>query len=93
MILSFRCKKTEAFFRTGNAPAAWKDIKAVAGRKLDYLNSAAALSDLRSPPGNRLEPLFKDRKGQHSIRVNDRWRVCFVWTNAGPTQVELVDYH
>ncbi|HCL75100.1 MAG TPA: plasmid maintenance system killer protein [Pseudomonas sp.] len=57
------------------------------------LNAATELRDLRSPPGNRLEPLHGDRVGQHSIRINDQWRICFVWTDAGPTQVEIVDYH
>ncbi len=57
------------------------------------LNAATELRDLRSPPGNRLEPLQGNRAGQHSIRINDQWRICFVWTDAGPTQVEIVDYH
>ncbi|WP_376751916.1 type II toxin-antitoxin system RelE/ParE family toxin [Stutzerimonas nitrititolerans] len=65
----------------------------VATRKLAMLNVATELRDLRSPPGNRLEPLQGDRVGQHSIRINDQWRICFVWTDAGPTQVEIVDYH
>ncbi len=57
------------------------------------LNAATELRDLRSPPGNRLEPLHGNRAGQHSIRINDQWRICFVWTDAGPMQVEIVDYH
>lgn len=65
----------------------------VARRKLRYLNAAGDLGDLRSPPGNRLEALAGDRKGQHSIRVNDQFRVCFVWTAEGPAEVEIVDYH
>jgi toxin HigB-1 len=65
----------------------------VARRKLRYLNAADDLSDLRSPPGNRLEALAGDRKGQHSIRINDQFRVCFVWTAEGPADVEIVDYH
>ncbi|WP_312243641.1 type II toxin-antitoxin system RelE/ParE family toxin [Stutzerimonas nitrititolerans] len=65
----------------------------VATRKLAMLNAATELRDLRSPPGNRLEPLHGDRVGQHSIRINDQWRICFIWTDAGPTQVEIVDYH
>ncbi|WP_312245858.1 type II toxin-antitoxin system RelE/ParE family toxin [Stutzerimonas nitrititolerans] len=65
----------------------------IATRKLAMLNAATELRDLRSPPGNRLEPLHGDRVGQHSIRINDQWRICFVWTDAGPTQVEIVDYH
>ena len=62
-------------------------------RKLRQVGSAIALSDLRSPPGNRLEALEGDRSGQHSIRINDQWRICFVWTDAGPEEVEIVDYH
>jgi toxin HigB-1 len=65
----------------------------VARRKLRYLHAAATLSDLRSPPGNRLEALAGGRKGQHSIRINNQFRVCFVWTVEGPTEVEIVDYH
>ena len=65
----------------------------VAARKLDQLDSATALDELRVPPGNRLEALMRDRKGQHSIRINDRYRICFIWTNLGPDQVEIVDYH
>lgn len=65
----------------------------MARRKLRYLNAAANLDDLRSPPGNRLEALAGDRKGQHSIRVNDQFRICFVWKKEGPTDVEIVDYH
>ena len=71
----------------------FRNIAVVALRKLDYLNAAAALADLRAPPGNRLEALHGDRAGQHSIRVNDQWRVCFVWTDAGPAEVEICDYH
>jgi proteic killer suppression protein len=62
-------------------------------RKMTMLDSAMVLSDLKSPPGNRLEPLKGARKGQHSIRINDQWRICFVWTDSGPTEVEIVDYH
>jgi proteic killer suppression protein len=62
-------------------------------RKLLMLNAAARLDDLRAPPGNRLEALKGDRKGRHSIRVNQQWRVCFRWTDNGPTNVEIVDYH
>ncbi|WP_164243133.1 type II toxin-antitoxin system RelE/ParE family toxin, partial [Stenotrophomonas maltophilia] len=65
----------------------------VATRKLAMLHAATELRDLRSPPGNRLEPLQGKRAGQHSIRINDQWRVCFVWTDAGPEEVEIVDYH
>ncbi len=69
------------------------DLVKVARRKLRYLNAAADLRDLRSPPGNRLEALGGDRKGQHSIRINNQFRVCFVWTAEGPAEVEIVDYH
>lgn len=62
-------------------------------RKLRQVGSAIALNDLRTPPGNRLEALKGDRVGQHSIRMNDQWRICFVWTDAGPEEVEIVDYH
>ena len=69
------------------------NIESVARRKLDQLDAAHVLLDLSSPPGNHLEALQRDRKGQHSIRINDQWRVCFVWTAQGPTDVEIVDYH
>jgi len=62
-------------------------------RKLVVLDAAVTLGDLRSPPGNRLEALKGDRSGQHSIRINDQWRICFVWTDSGPEEVEIVDYH
>ena len=68
-------------------------IKTVALRKLDMLDAATRLSDLRSPPGNRLEALAGNRRGQHSIRINDQWRICFIWRNGGADLVEIVDYH
>ena len=68
-------------------------IHRVALRKLRQVGSAESLEDLRVPPGNRLEALKGDRVGQHSIRINDQWRICFVWTDAGPEEVEIVDYH
>lgn len=71
----------------------WSAILNVVERKLTMLDAAAMLSDLRSPPGNRLEALEGDRKGQHSIRVNAQWRICFVWGLHGPENVEIVDYH
>ncbi|UUY10588.1 type II toxin-antitoxin system RelE/ParE family toxin [Pseudomonas sp. J452] len=71
----------------------WKSVLNVATRKLAMLNAAVELRDLRSPPGNRLEQLHGNRAGQHSIRINDQWRICFVWTAAGPESVEIVDYH
>lgn len=91
-IQSFACRDTEELCRTGTTKR-FGTIAAVALRKLDYLNAATRLSDLRSPPGNRLEALKRDRAGQHSIRVNDQWRICFVWTQAGPDRVEICDYH
>lgn len=92
MIRSFACTDTEVLFTTGRARR-WTDIKSVAERKLAALDAASELRDLRSPPGNRLEPLRGDRTGQHSIRINDQWRLCFVWTDNGPENVEIADYH
>ncbi len=93
MIRSFRNKLTEAVFN-GERPKGFPaDLLQVARRKLRYLNAAVDLGDLRSPPGNRLEALAGDRRGQHSIRINDQFRVCFVWTAEGPAEVEVVDYH
>nr|WP_255608745.1 type II toxin-antitoxin system RelE/ParE family toxin [Methylosinus sp. Sm6] len=69
------------------------DIQVVALRKLRLLNQARVLNDLRVPPGNRLEPLKGDRAGQHSVRIDDQWRICFVWMEGGPSSVEIVDYH
>jgi toxin HigB-1 len=92
MILSFNCKDTQALFE-GKTVRRFKGIARVAERKLAQLHAAQTLEFLRSPPGNMLESLKGDRKGQHSIRVNDQWRVCFVWSAAGPTEVEIVDYH
>ena len=94
MIRSFRDKSTEAAFN-GESPRGFPtDLVKVARRKLRYLNAAGDLGDLRSPPGNRLEALLGDRKGQHSIRINDQFRVCFVWTSEDPAaDVEIVDYH
>ncbi|MGE8362329.1 type II toxin-antitoxin system RelE/ParE family toxin [Pseudomonas sp.] len=92
MIRSFRCAETEALFQFGSSRR-WANILNVATRKLAMLNAAVELRDLRSPPGNRLEQLSGDRVGQHSIRINDQWRLCFIWTDSGPTNVEIVDYH
>lgn len=91
-IKSFRCAETQALYE-GKQPRRFKNFEAVAERKLQMLDAAVQLRDLRSPPGNRLEPLHGDREGQHSIRINDQWRVCFIWTDAGPEAVEIVDYH
>lgn len=92
MIQSFRCKDTQALFE-GKCPRRFRAIALVAERKLAQLDAALTLDFLRAPPGNRLEALKRERSGQHSIRVNDQWRVCFVWTAAGPEDVEIVDYH
>lgn len=92
MIRSFACADTEALFSTGRTRR-WADIKSVAERKLAVLDAAKELRDLRSPPGNRLHSLEGDREGQHSISINMQWRVCFIWTENGPENVEIVDYH
>ena len=92
MIQSFKCGDTEALHQRRRV-ARWTNIEAVARRKLDQLDAAGELVDLASPPGNRMEALAGKRKGQHSIRVNDQFRVCFVWTPQGPKNVEIVDYH
>lgn len=91
-IKSFRCAETEDLYE-GRQARRFKNIQAAAERKLQMLDNAVELRDLRSPPGNRLEPLTGNRQGQHSIRINDQWRVCFIWTDAGPEAVEIVDYH
>ena len=92
MIVSFKCGDTESLSK-GERVRRFESIAAVAQRKLRQLQIAGRLDDLRVPPGNRLEALKGDRAGQHSIRVNDQWRVCFRWTAAGPENVEIVDYH
>lgn len=93
MILSFASQDTERLFRSGACAAHWRAFERIAQRKLDMLDAATRLSDLRSPPGNRLEALKGDRKGQWSIRINDQWRICFRWDGDRPTDVEIVDYH
>jgi proteic killer suppression protein len=92
VIRSFRCKRTEALF-DGKRVLEFRGVQQQAERKLLMLDNARSLDDLRSPPGNRLEPLKGDRKGQHSIRINDQYRICFRWTALGPEDVEIVDYH
>ena len=97
MIRSFHGPGTEDIFNARDSKRARRVcptiLWAVARRKLELLDSAAALVDLRVPPANRLEVLKGDRRGQHSIRVNDQYRVCFVWTELGATGVEIIDYH
>jgi proteic killer suppression protein len=92
MIRSFRDKATEALFRDELVPR-FRNIERPARRKLLYLNQARTLQDLRVPPGNMLEALKGSRQGQHSIRVNDQWRLCFTWLEGDAYDVEIVDYH
>jgi toxin HigB-1 len=97
MIRAFEDAGTEDIFNGKNTKAARRvcpqNLWRVAARKLDQLDSVVSLEDLRIPPGNRLEALSGDRKGQFSIRINERYRVCFLWTGRGPDKVEIVDYH
>jgi proteic killer suppression protein len=92
MIRSFRDKATARLFADEDVPR-FRGIERQARRKLMLLDAASAVSDLRAPPGNRLEALKGDRRGQHSIRINDQWRICFVWRGDGAHDVEIVDYH
>lgn len=93
MIRSFADRKTERLWRRERVPSIDPRVQIAAIRKLRLLGAAVALDELRVPPGNRLEALKGDRKGWHSIRVNDQWRICFVWRDGGAEDVELVDYH
>lgn len=93
MIKIFRCKRTAAVFRNLVPKGFPADVVASARRKLAMLDAAVRLEDLRVPPSNRLEALKGDRAGQHSIRVNNQWRVCFVWQDGHAHEVEIVDYH
>lgn len=93
MIRSFKGTKTETVAK-GRCPKGFpSDLVRSAVRKLTMIDNAIVLKDLRSPPGNRLEALKGNRKGQHSIRINDQWRICFTWTDAGAEDVEITDYH
>jgi proteic killer suppression protein len=92
VIKGFKAKRTLALYR-GDRVKEFEAVRKVALRKLDMVNAATRLSDLRKPPNNRLEALKGSRKGQHSIRVNNRWRVCFVWRDGHAHDVEIVDYH
>ena len=94
-IRSFASPALDLFFREGTPPrrAGWAGVARIAARKLDMLDYAAALSDLASPPGNRLEALKGELAGFHSLRINDQWREVFRWTDAGPAEVDIRDYH
>ncbi|OWQ85731.1 excinuclease ABC subunit A [Roseateles aquatilis] len=92
MICSFACADTEALFSSRMVPR-FRRLERVARRKLLGLHAATVLGALKIPPGNRLEALVGDRKGQYSIRINDQWRICFVWRQDGAHDVEIVDYH
>lgn len=93
MIVSFASRETELIWSGRRSRKLPGDIQQVALRKLRLLNQARSLSDLRIPPANRLEALRGNREGQHSIRINDQWRICFVWADNGASDVEIVDYH
>lgn len=93
MIRSFACEDTARLFRLEKVRSVPPDIQRTALRKLVQIHAVTALLQLRSPPGNRLEALKGDRKGQHSIRINDQWRICFRWETDGAYNVEIVDYH
>ena len=93
MVKSFKCKETEKIFNRQFSQKFPTDIQRVALRKLRMLNRAMILQDLKVPPGNRLEELKGRRKGQHSIRINDQWRICFIWKENNFYKVEIVDYH
>jgi proteic killer suppression protein len=92
MIRSFKDAATARLFADEDVPR-FRGIERPARRKLLLLNGARTINDLRSPPGNRLEALAGDRRGQHSIRINDQWRICFVWREGGAEDVEIADYH
>jgi proteic killer suppression protein len=93
VIQSFADAETEKIHHGSASRRLPQNLQSVMHRKLVMIDAAANLEDLRVPPGNRLEALKGDRRGQHSVRVNQKWRVCFVWTKSGPAEVEIVDYH
>lgn len=93
MIIGFASRETEKIWRGVVSRKLPRDIQQIALRKLFMLDKAQTLTDLKIPPANRLESLKNDRKGQHSIRIKDQWRICFVWSKNGPDAVEIVDYH
>jgi len=92
VIQSFKDAGTRDLFETGSSRR-WSSIATAALRKLDQIEASASLSDLRVPPGNRLEALKGDRQGQHSIRINEKYRICFIWKVDGAYEVEITDYH
>ena len=91
-MIAFKCKDTERLSK-GERVKEFQGFERTAQRKLRMLQAATKLSDLKAPPNNKLEALTDDRKGQHSIRINDKWRICFVWKDGHATDVEIVDYH
>ena len=93
MIKSFRCEETERIFHGRFSKKLPQDLQRKAARKLNMIHAATRLETLLVPPGNRLEALTGDRAGQHSIRINDQWRICFVWRNGHAYDVEIADYH
>ena len=93
MIQSFAGKETEFVWNRTHVRKSGPDLQRVANRKLLILDAAENIHDLRIPPGDHLEQLHGNRQGQHSIRINDQWRICFTWTSAGPADVEITDYH
>lgn len=93
MIRGFACKETKKIYDEKFSRKLPGNIQRGIGKKLALLDAAVELDDLKVPPGNQLEPLKGDRRGWHSIRINDQWRICFRWTKEGPAEVEVVDYH
>ncbi len=93
MIKSFKCRETERIYRGRFSRRLPRDLQRVAARKLEMLGAASMLRTLRIPPANRLEKLGGDRSGRYSIRINDQWRICFVWKDGDAYEVEIVDYH
>ena len=93
MIKSFKCRETERIFHGKFSSRLPKDIQHIAARKLEMIAAASQLNSLRIPPSNHLEKLKGKRKGQHSIRINDQWRICFIWKNGDAFNIEIVDYH
>lgn len=93
MIQSFADEQTRRVWYRIHAPRLGADVQRAAQKKLRQLNAAVSINDLRVPPGNRLEKLLGNREGQHSVRINEQYRICFVWTSSGPAEVEITDYH